>query len=156
MKQPINLSEWKASGDAEAYPSGNGLGVKLQAHGAGAFAKIAFPLPLSVWHQQIRATIRLRLVDPWKETLTFGLSDARGAITLHRQLTVDPMLSKLLIEHHCGDHPALFFSINGPFARLRFYLEDIFIEEVNARSVTRPLPTLRLVSPLSPSGHTSS
>jgi hypothetical protein len=155
MKQAINLSEWTASGDAVAHPSGNGLGVKLQADSAGAFAKISFLLPLSVWHQQIRATIRLRLVDPWQETITFGLSDARGAITLHRQLTADPMLSKLVIENHCGDHPVVFFSINGPFTRLRFYIEDLFIEEVNARSITRPLPTLRLASPLSLSRHTS-
>jgi hypothetical protein len=155
MRQPINLSKWKTLGDVEASRSGNGLGIMLRAQRAGAFAKIFFPLPQAFWHKQIKVQIQLRLVDPRSATITFGLSDAREATTSHSQLTADQMLSRVIIENHCGEHPAVFFLLNGPAAYLRFYLEDVLVEEIRPRPSARLASSSRIVSPLARSGHDS-
>lgn len=73
--------------------------------------------------------LRLRLLDPWRETITCGVSDATGEVLTRRQLTADPTLSRVVVEKYCHQQAELFFSLSGPFASMRLYLDDITVEE---------------------------
>lgn len=140
MRQLITLSTWRAVGNAEARPSGNGVSVRLCAQKPGEVAKLYFPLPPAAWETPIRALVRLRLVDPWRETITLGVSDSAGEVITRCQLTADQMLSRVVIDKHCRQHPELFFSLTGPFASLRLYLEDILVEGKKPRPAVAEKP----------------
>ncbi|MCS6924282.1 MAG: hypothetical protein NZ578_00130 [Candidatus Binatia bacterium] len=133
MRQLGVPATWRAVGTATAQPSGTGLIIRLQAQRMKEVARLYLPLPSCVWELEVRVFLRLRLLDPWRETIACGVSDAVGEVLVQRQLTVDPMLSRVVVEKHCHRQAELFFSLTGPFASVRFYLDDITVEEKTPR-----------------------
>lgn len=129
MRQLEIPATWRAVGAATAQPSGTGLSIRLQAQRTREVARLYLPLPSCVWGLEARVFLRLRLLDPWRETITCGVSDAAGEVSVRRQLTADPTLSRVVVEKYCHRQAELFFSLTGPFVSVRLYLDDIIVEE---------------------------